>query len=72
MNFRVSILILVFYSPNTTVQVFAQIKKALPNFLFIATAHPRLERDGETKKVSANKRTRNKLHLLVLQPLNFL
>lgn len=50
MNFKTPVLFLIFNRPDTTAQVFAQIKKVQPKFLFLAADGPRIDKEGEKEK----------------------
>jgi len=48
--FETPILFLIFNRPETTQQVFNEIKKQRPRFLYVAADGPRLEKEGEAEK----------------------
>lgn len=55
-NFSTPILFLIFNRPNTTKRVFAEIRKAKPNYLFIASDGPRESKEGEKKIVEKTRK----------------
>ena len=50
MQFNTPILFLIFNRPDTTLRVFAEIRKVQPKFLFVAADGPRKDREGEIEK----------------------
>lgn len=50
MQFNTPILFLIFNRPETTLRVFAEIRKVQPKFLFVAADGPRKDREGEIEK----------------------
>lgn len=54
-QFETPILFLIFNRPDTTQQVFNQIKSIQPKYLFIASDGPRTDRAGETEKCQETK-----------------
>lgn len=56
-----AVLFLVFNRPDTTTQVFDEIRKAEPPRLYIAADGPRTNREGETEMASKNTETEHHL-----------